>query len=170
MITQTSEIYARSLLEFDFDVLKQLNQIKEVFALSPDLYALLTNPSVKISDKTDISEAVFKEKIDERLINFLKILCENGRIDEFNQIISAYEKELDKKNNIKSVKIVSAIELTDDYKQKIQKKLEQKLNASIHPQWFVDGEIIGGLIFKYEDTIIDSSLKNKIENFGKTMK
>jgi len=170
MITNISEIYAQSLLNFDFDVLTQLKQIQEVLTQSDDLQNVLNNPSVNIKTKIDILQSVFSSKIDDRLVNFLKILCENNRINEFSQIVSNFEIELDKKNNIKSVEIISAIEVSENYKQKIIEKLGQKLQSTIHPQWSINPEIIGGLIYKYDDTVIDSSLKKKIENLSKTIK
>ncbi len=170
MITQTSEIYAHSLLSLDFDVLTQLNQINEVFNNSNDLFEVLINPGINNSVKIDIIQSVFSGKIDNRLVNFLKILIEKNRIEEFEHIITAYEVEIDKKNNVKQVEIISAIELSQDYKNKILVKLEQKLNAQIHSKWSVNPQIIGGLIFKYEDTVIDSSLNKKIENLSKIMK
>lgn len=170
MITQTSEIYAQSLLGLDFDVLAQLKQIKEVFENSHDLFEVLTNPSINITVKNGIIQSVFGGRIDDRLVNFLKILTEKSRIDEFNQIMTSFEAALDKKNNIKQVEIVSAVELSQEQKDKITAKLERKLNAQIRSLWGVNPDIIGGLIFKYDDVVIDSSLNKKIENFGKILK
>lgn len=165
-----TEIYAKSLIELGGNYLEQLKQIQETFDSSQDLQIVLKNPAISINKKLDILQSIFGTKVDDKLINFLKILCENGRFEDLNAIIGIYEKKLDENNNVKFVEILSAINLTDDYKQKIKEKLENKLNAAIHAQWLVEPEIIGGLIFKFDDTVANLSLKKKIENFSKIMK
>lgn len=168
---QIAQIYAKSLLDIDVNnALIQLRQIEEVLKNSADLRDVLENSSVNIHSKIEILDKIFQNKIDEKLINFLKVLTEKKRISEFSNIIDIYEKSLYEKNNVKFVEIISAIDITEDYKQKILRKLEEKLQYSVTPNWVTDPNIIGGLVFKYEDTVIDSSLKSKIENFSKTMK
>lgn len=172
-VTQTAKIYANALFELTQDsnqLLTQIKQVEEVFVQSQDLYNLLSNPSVDISVKYEILDSVFEDKIDKNIINFLKILAQKERIKEFSQIVNAYQQNFDKKNNVKLVEIISAIELGEDYKQKIIQKLEQKLNSSINTQWTINPEIIGGLIFRCNDVVIDSSVAKQIENFGKIIK
>ena len=70
-------------------------------------------------------------------------------------------------NNIKRVEIVSAVELSDEQKQKTIEKLHIRLNKEVKVNWALDTNIIGGLVIKIDDDIIDTSLKNKLDKLSK---
>lgn len=172
-INQTDKIYAQALLELDSDknqILKELMDIEEVFNSSKELIQILLNPTINISQRLGILEQIFKDKIDEKLYKFLIILVEKNKIDRFKEIIQCYTEQYNELNNIKDVKIISAIELEESEKQKITNALENKLNKRIQPQWDINNEIIAGLIFKIGDTIIDTSIKHKLDKLNKIMK
>ena len=100
-------------------------------------------------------------------MNFIKIIVEKNRFNEFGQIISAYKELLDSANNTQNVEIISAIELSDSQKQNIIEKLSAKLNKNIKPDWIIDKSIIAGLVIKMDDNVIDSSVKNKLEKLSR---
>ena len=172
-ISQASKIYANALAELALDkdvIINDLKQIIEVFEKSGDLRAILSNSSVNSGKKNEIITAIFGGKIDEKLVNFLYILTKKNKINLLNEILASFEQISAENSGVSVVQIVSAVELNQDYKQRIILKLETKLNKKVEPVWDIKPEIIGGLIFKINDTVIDSSLKNKIENFSKVMK
>jgi len=172
-INQSDKIYAQSLLELDIEnnqVIAELSEINEVLKSSKELVMTLSNPSINISHRKEILEQVFKNKIDNKLYRFLEILTEKNKITRFEAIEKCYETKYNEFNNIKEVEITSAIDLNDGYRQKIIQILESKLNKNIMPKWNTDKSIIGGLIFKIGDTLIDTSVKHKLESFSKIMK
>ena len=69
--------------------------------------------------------------------------------------------------NITRVNITSAIELNDDRKNDIKTKISERLNKDIICDWGVDNEIIAGLIFKIDESIIDNSVRHKLEDLSK---
>ncbi len=172
-ISQGSKIYANALIGLNADkntIINDLTQIIEVIEQSDDLRAILSNSSVNFNKKKEILSEIFGGKIDEKLINFLYILTEKNKINLLGEILKSFEQISAENSGISVVEIISATELNQDYKNRIINKLEQKLDKKVQPYWNIEPEIIGGLIFKIGDTVIDSSLKNKIENFSKVMK
>lgn len=172
-ISQGAKIYANALVGLNADknsVINDLTQIIEVIEQSDDLRAILSNSSVNFNKKKEILSEIFGGKIDEKLINFLYILTEKNKINLLGEILKSFEQISAENSGISVVEIISATELNQDYKNRIINKLEQKLGKKVEPYWNIEPEIIGGLIFKIGDTVIDSSLKNKIENFSKVMK
>ncbi len=147
----------------------QLNEISEVIDSSEDLKIIMSNFSVSISKKLEILNEIFNGKIDQKLLNFLKILVEKGRFDEFKAIKYAYEKNIQKILNIKTVEVTSPIKLNFENKSNILFKLEHKLNCEIKPVWKVDDSLIAGLTFKFDDCVIDTSIRTKLENLSKTI-
>lgn len=169
-ISTSAETYADSLIKADTNfelILNDLNAIKEITSQSNDFNSVMENPSIPNETKFDIIDEIFKNKINDKLINFLKILIEKKRFNELNQIIQSYSNKTDNINNIKRVEVISAIDLTDEQKMRINEKLHTRLQKNIIANWTTDENIIGGLIIKIDDDIIDNSLKNKLEKLSK---
>ena len=154
-VSTVSKNYAKALLdvadEFNsLDLIKtQLDDIKSVLQSSKDLQIVMENSSISSAKKIEILTSIFGNKIDEKLMNFLKFL--------------------DKKSNKKNVEVISPIELNFETKSNILFKLEHKLNCEVVPHWTVDESIIAGLAFKFDDYVIDTSVRNKIENLCKNI-
>jgi len=151
------------------EIIRDLEIINTIISKSADLSEVLLNPTISEDTKNSIIDEVFKNQINIKIIDFLKILIDKKRFNELDTIIEAFKKELDKKNNIKRVEITSAVELNESIKQKITDKLENKLQKKVIPNWQLNTEIIGGLVIKIEDDVIDTSLKNKLENLSKNI-
>lgn len=169
-ISAIAKTYANSLFNSDSnynDVLSDLNTVLDVTKNSKDFMQVMQNPAISADTKFEIIDEVFKNDLSEKVLNFIKILVEKNRFNEFEQIVQAYSDELDKINNLQRVEVISAVELSDNQKQKINEKLQQKLQKNIFVNWVQDKEIIGGLVIKIDDEVIDSSLKNKLEKLSK---
>ena len=175
-ISTSAKNYADSLIKVGKDgvmtyeaILNDLNIVKEITSESDELVKVLENPSISINTKNEIIDSVFANQISDKTANFLKILIDKKRFNELDQIIQCYKNEVDDINNIKRVEVISAIELSDDRKQKLIDKLQTKLQKQVNVNWLLDDEIIGGLIIKIDDDVIDNSLKNKLESLSKNI-
>jgi F-type H+-transporting ATPase subunit delta len=168
--------YAESLIELGKDgklsyeiISKNLDDVKLILEKSPDLFAVLTNPLVSGEDKIDIVDCVFSNEIDVLVKNFLKILVEKNRFNIINEVIEVYFAHIDVINNVQKITVVSAVELNDGEKSKIQDKLATKLNKTVKTTWNIDDSIIAGLVIKIGDNVIDMSLNHKLEDMKKTI-
>ena len=112
-------------------------------------------------------DEIFSDSIQENVKNFLKVIIEKKRFNELNGIIASFTKKLDEINSIKRVEVTSAIEMDENIKQRILEKLQLKLHQNVIAEWKIDTDIIGGLIVKIDDDVIDSSLRCKLENLSK---
>lgn len=169
-MTTSSKNYAGALAEIaddniiSYDEIKNdLNTISVIIKNSPDLKSVLENITIATDVKNSIIDEVFKNQINEKLVNFLKILTNKNKFDEFDEIKSDFESIYNDVNNIKLVEVTSAVELTQEQKNRVTEKLQAKLNKQIKANWLLNSDIIGGLIIKIDDNVINSSLKNKLE-------
>lgn len=157
-----------NLMSFD-ELDTELNKISEILNMSEQLRLTLENPVISNEIKFEIADSVFAKDINPHLINFIKILLEKKRFNEFNLIKAGYEKRIEALNNIQAVEITSAVELKNEYKEKVIQKLSEKLNKTIRPVWKIDESVIAGLIFKIEDDVIDTTIKNKLDKLSKSL-
>ena len=169
-ISTISKNYAKALFESGLnsdDAKSELAEIIDTIEVSNDLKIVLSNSSVSSAKKIEIIEEIFKGRINVFLLNLLKILAEKNRISELRCIYNSYVELDNKSSNKKVVQIVSSIPLMDDTKKNIVRKLEQKLTCEVLPEWQIDKSIIAGLVFKYDDCVIDTSVLSKLKQLSK---
>ncbi len=169
-ISKSAITYANSLIEADNNyeqILNDLRTVQNIISQSKDFNEVMLNPTISVSTKNEIIDEIFKNQINEKVINFLKILADKKRFSELNEIISAYSEKVDEINNIKRVEVISVVELSEEQKRQTVEKLQNRLQKNVVVQWTKNADIIGGLVIKIDDDIIDSSLKNKLEKLSK---
>ena len=162
------EMVRDNVISFE-DLSKDLATVSEILETSQDLRLTLENPTVSEAVKSQIVEEVFKNEVHPQVVNFLKVLIDKNRFSEFSQIKADYEIKLDDVNKIQAVEITSAVELSEEYRERILQKLSEKLQKNIRPNWKVDENIIAGLIYRINDNVIDTSIKSKLDKLNKNL-
>lgn len=162
------EMVRDNVISFE-DLSKDLATVSEILETSQDLRLTLENPTVSEEVKSQIVEEVFKNEVHPQVVSFLKVLIDKNRFSEFSQIKADYEIKLDDVNKIQSVEITSAVELSEEYRERILQKLSEKLQKNIRPNWKVDENIIAGLIYRINDNVIDTSIKSKLDKLNKNL-
>lgn len=157
----------------DADVLQKvfddLKFVESTIQSSIELKEFLEKPVISHNDKKDVIVQIFKDSISEMALNFLLLLVDNNRFNLFESAVVEYSNRLDEINNIVKVKVISAIELNDDMKNKLVQKLEQKISKKIVASYDLRPEIIAGLVIEINDKTVDTSLKTKLNNLKKQL-
>ncbi len=168
--------YADALVELVKDgkltyekVSADIKIVLQILKTSCDLHDFLINPLISIEDKKEVVTRIFADEIDNLVLNFIKILIDKDRFCQFEAICEAYDKILDKINNVSRIKVTSAVALNEDAKKRLKEKLESKLNKKITFDWDINPEIIAGLVIQMGDNVIDTSLKHKLEDLSKSI-
>ena len=129
----------------------------------------MTNPIITADDKKDAIKQIFGNDYLDITMNFLYLLADNSRFDIFEEI-ECELKELEKeKNNLVTVKAISAIEIKDYLKEKLINKLQTILSKRVEVEYSVNPSIIGGLILEVNGKTIDSSVETKLKNIKKQL-
>lgn len=162
------EMVRDNVISFE-DLSKDLAAVSEILETSQDLRLTLENPTVSEEVKSQIVEEVFKNEVHPQVVSFLKVLIDKNRFSEFSQIKADYEIKLDDVNKIQAVEITSAVELSEEYRERILQKLGEKLQKNIRPNWKIDENIIAGLIYRINDNVIDTSIKSKLDKLNKNL-
>ena len=165
--------YSRALIESagsEVDAIRNdLGLINETINSSSDLKNLILNPTFNEEKVEEIIGDIFSSKISEKTLNFLKMLIKAHRMDIFEDITYWYCEFDDELKNKLKVSVTSAIILNDETKERLKHKLEAKFKKTILLNYAVDESIIGGLIIKANDKIIDGSIKSKYERLKKSL-
>jgi len=128
------------------------------------LFRLLASRSTPYPDKEKALDASLKHfKICKESKAMLHLLIKNNQMGLLYKIISSLKDFRLKQFNIEEAEIISVIPLTDKEKEKAEKILEKKSGHKILIREKVNPNIMGGVVLRYGDTIIDGSILKKIK-------
>lgn len=174
--TLIADRYSDALVEIAKDgkltyskISTDLALVKEILNQSKDLDDFLINPLVSVENKKEVIDKVFAKEIDVLILNFLKVLVDKNRFFVFGEVLDSYNKSLDNINNISRVSVTSAVNMSEESKNKLKDKLETRLKKNVILDLNLDSSIIAGLIIKIGDNIVDMSLKHKLEDLSKNI-
>ena len=177
MTELVSKKWAKALIELIIEdesisrdaVLSDLRSVAETFKSSQELSDVINNPSVSTEEKQIVICKLFQDKIIPIVYNFLFALNLKKRINLIGEIADEFEKELEELKNIVRVCITSAIDLNEEKKNDIKNRVAEKLQKDIKVSWGVDADIIAGLIFNINDTVVDNSIKHKLDKLSESI-
>ena len=166
-LTTLARPYAKAAFEYAIEA-KQLAEWSELLGFvtqvvsDESMQQLLKSPHLTKDDQQDAMLKVCSDIQDQQAINFIKLLAQNGRLVVlpeievlFNFLRSEFEKTVD-------AKITSATELSEKQITQIKEKLGVKLGRQVEASVEVDADLLGGLIIKAEDLVIDGSIRGQL--------
>ena len=175
-MAQISKEYAVSLFSLAIEdsaedkYLEELNLVLDVFNTHPEYYELLFSPSLTREERTSAIDEAFGGSLSEYVLSFLKILCSSGHIKCFPECVEEYSKMYRDSKRTVSVKVISAVELTDDEKRRIAAKVKKLAGSECEIEYSLDPSLIGGAIIKTENAVIDGSLRKSLQEIKEVIK
>jgi F-type H+-transporting ATPase subunit delta len=100
---------------------------------------------------------------DEIFLNFLEILIDNHRMPVIFRIRRQYDGLWQEEHRLLPVEVTSAIELDDEIARQIQERVEQQTGRTVELTRRVDESILGGLVVRVSNMILDASIRNQLE-------
>jgi F-type H+-transporting ATPase subunit delta len=127
---------------------------------------LLNNPEMDKQQKGDMLIQVLGDKLDEQQKNLVKLMAENGRLSIMPDVRDQFEVARAKAENKVEAEVVSAFELTAQQTDELVNTLKNKLGCDVTLTTTVDESLIGGVVIKAGDTIIDASMKSQLDSLA----
>ena len=173
LLNSVTTPYAEALLQVVNDnkqTEEMVSEVKQLLALindSPELEKALSSPVLETEAKKKIIIEIFSNKINYSLLNFLKLLADRQRIAILNSILNRFLEIYRENSKIALATVTSAIELTDEQKGLITKKIikiagTEKLELVTK----IDPSLIGGFVASVGSKVIDASLSSQIRKLG----
>ena len=152
-------------------VAEQVDVLAQSFAENPELLKLLTHPKISKEEKISVIENIFKGRFSDDIVGFLVIITEKDRGAEIENILSYFMAKVREYKKIGVARVVSAVELTKEQKDRVEKKLLQQTSyESFEVDYSVDASLIGGLVIRIGDRVVDSSIRTKLDNMAKSLR
>src|SRR5262249_23203443 len=141
-----------------------LAQLKDVLDQNPNFKLYLADPAIGTAERDAAVTRIFQGKVPPLLLNFLRLVNEKGRGNNLTEIIDAYDQLLDEQLGKTEVDVIVSPPPPPDQLEQARQIIGQALkkNVVVHP--YVDESIIGGVIIRVQDKLIDSSVKAQLES------
>ena len=166
--------YAKAAFEYarDHQALdawsEMLGTLGQIMA-SRDVQALVASPKFTTERKVALLVEVADIKVDDASRRFLDELAGQRRLpalgaiaDQFERLRADHEQRVD-------VTVVSAFELDDKQQQKLSGALKKRLNREISITTQVDPKLLGGVILRAGDTVIDGSVRGRLNRLAEAL-
>lgn len=152
-------------------IIEEVNIVKEAIAENPDLLKLLSHPKINKEEKVSVIENIFKGRVSDSLVGFLVIIVQKDRYDDLDGIFEYFIAKVREYKNIGVASVTSAVELTEEQKKQVEQKLLQTTKYSqFELSFYVDKNLIGGLVIRIGDRVVDSSIKTKLQMLAKDLR
>jgi F-type H+-transporting ATPase subunit delta len=171
---EIAQVYARSLFEVakeqdKLDVVReQLGQFADALDGSPDMSTFFFAPYFSTAEKEE-GLGKLLDGVDPVVENFLKLMIENHRVPAIFRVRREFESLYDEENKLLPVTITSAVELDEATVKSIGDAIGQQTGQQIQLTSTVDPDVLGGLIVRVGNSILDASIRNRLENLRRSV-
>jgi F-type H+-transporting ATPase subunit delta len=138
------------------------------FDESAELRAALGNPEVDGTRKRAVVTAL-SEGAHPHVTNLLQVLVDRGRIMELPEIAAAFQDRVARAEGRLDVEAVTAIPLPADLRERIVASITEKTGRNVTLTESVDPEIVGGLVLKVGEAVVDGSVRSRIEELRRAL-
>ena len=163
MAKLVSKVYGEALFEAAVDhgnaiqLMNETAQLEKILEDNPDFDKLMKHPGIPKQEKLSMVEQVFRGRVSDDLTEFLKIVVTKERYGSLKAIFgTAY--------------VDTAVELTEAQKQAVKNKLLATTSYQTFDVYYhVDPTLIGGMVIRVGDRVVDSSIRTKLEDMKKQL-
>jgi F-type H+-transporting ATPase subunit delta len=165
---ELAEVYARALFDVaqeqgKLDELReQLRQFSEALRGDRRLATFFFSPYLSVAEKLEGLRAGLVGA-DPIFVNFLTVLVEKHRMPVIYRIGDEYERLWEDANRLLSVEITSAVELDPELTESLGRQIGEGSGRRVRLAAHVDPEIIGGIVLRVGNSILDASIRNRLE-------
>jgi F-type H+-transporting ATPase subunit delta len=150
---------------------KQMAELAGALAGAPEALRFFKNPVFSVEEK----KAVLKQVADKlgitgAMLNFAFLLADKNRLVSIPDIAADYKAMLDEKHGIISGKLVTAVAISDSRKVELKERLESQTGKKLILDFATDAEILGGVVLKIGDSVLDASLRAQLNILKETIK
>ena len=145
-------------------VLQSLMDLRNLYETEHDLRTVLGNQTIEIQKRAAILDEVLDNmEVPKELARFAQVLLKRGRIPLIDDVEEIFATIVDKRLNRIEAKVTSAVPLSQDQKEKVTSSLEAFSGKTVRTTCKVDPEVLGGVVARIGSTVIDGSLRSKLD-------
>jgi F-type H+-transporting ATPase subunit delta len=168
--SRVGELYAQTLFDITLErqettpTKEELESLQGVFAGEKEFWELLCSPYFTPVFKITLLEKVFSGRISQLTLDFLKVTVKHDRFRYLPDINTSFIKLWDKFHGTVAVKAVLSEKMDDGWQAQFSDELASILKRKITLEVAMDPSIIGGIIIRYADKVVDNTVRTRLQN------
>jgi F-type H+-transporting ATPase subunit delta len=169
---EIGQVYSRALFQAAKDggvldeIQEQLGAWTEALGENKNLQTFFFSPRFTSAEKKDAIRRIITGA-DERFLNFLELLAERHRLPATFRIRRAFDELWREEHKMLPVEVTSAVELDEALVRSIGERIEERTGRRIELTSRVDPEIIGGLVLRVGNKVLDASVSGRLQRLRK---
>ena len=175
-MTETAKLYGGSLYtlaaeeKIEEALLGQIEGVAELFRENPEYLHLLSVPSIPKKERCGLIDEAFGGAVHPYVVNFVKILCENGTLRELRACAREYRARYNEAHGIVAATAVSAVALAPEARDRLEKRLSELTGKTVHLENRVDPAVLGGIRLDMEGTRLDGTVAARLDALRREIK
>jgi len=171
-VEEIAEVYARALFEAakDNDVVDRIHdelaEVDDALRDDGDLRLFFFSPYFTSDEKKEAIGRVVTGA-DERTVNFLELLAERHRMPLLPRIRRQFDARWADDQGLLTVSVTSAVELDEKLVKDIGSRIQDQTGRKVELSSRVDPEVLGGLVVRVGNMVLDASVRNRLEQLRK---
>ncbi len=129
----------------------------------PNVTRALGNPAVPIEERWTAAQKIFGRVVGQPVLNLIGLMVRRGRIEELPQIAAEFRRLDNQRQGIVPAHVTSAAPLTDQEIRAVVARMEQFTGGRVELDVSVDPSLLGGLVVRVGDQLIDGSVRGRLE-------
>lgn len=149
---------------------EDIDSLKSMLKASPALRTAISSPLIATAQQEEALVAIAtKAKLSDTTMNLIRLLAKNRRLDALPAILDSAADMIEAEGGILKARVTAAVALDDKTVASITEKLKKATGKDVTLNVTVDPEILGGLIIRYASTLIDDSVKTRLDRLKRTL-
>ena len=173
-LTTIARPYAKAAFEFareqkDLDTWSSSLATLSAVTADAKVTSFLDSPVLTASQKAQSLVDLCGDAVSEKVQRFVSVLAENNRLDAIATIAGLFEDLKAQQEKFADVKVTSAFALDATVEKSLASKLGNTLGSDVAVTTVVDESLIGGVVIRAGDTVIDSSVKGRLAKLAESL-
>lgn len=173
--TTVARSYAEALLELatregaveTYD--RQLGQVADLIRSETKLRDFLETPRIDAEEKKRVIGDVLRGQVPDRLLRFLFVVIDKRRQRLLSAIAAEFSDFADEHFGRLRVEVTTAVEPGSELKDRLRERLSRAFGREVLPRYRVKPEILGGVIVRVEDRIMDGSVRHRLQSLRRQL-
>lgn len=142
---------------------EEVRAMAQILQENGDLNRLMNHPKIDKENKVKLIEDIFKGQVSDELVGLVRMIVEKGHYKEIDSVFSYFMDTVKEYKNIGTAFVTSAVELSNEQKAAVENRLlETTKYVQFEMHFDVDAGLIGGMVIRIGDRVVDSSIKTKL--------
>jgi F-type H+-transporting ATPase subunit delta len=143
--------------------LEEVKAVKAAMDANPELFKLMTHPKVVKEEKIKVIEDIFSGRVSAELVGLMRMIVDKGHFAQITDVLDYFIEQVKEYKNIGTAYVTTALPLSDKQKAAVEKRLlETTKYVQFEMNYVVDSALIGGMIIRIGDRVVDSSVRSKL--------